>query len=474
MQPDSEKKMTLYGEKTQAFNERFRMTPYALSEVTEYVTSLVEVKKACARLNARLGALDEEVALAITWACDQVIAGHYRDQFVVDSWGLNATVNTNVNEVIAALANQYLSQKASSSKVAVSDVNLSQSANDVCPTAQFIALYRLSEKTLKSLKNLESVLADKALELKDVLRVGRSGLRDSFPITFGQVIAGWYATLLRNRKRLESVREELKHVPLGGTVIGTGLGTPVGYFDAICQELSSVTGISLDHGDVEGINVANANVFSLMQSNDTLAAVAHAAQAVALAIGQIANDLYVFSSGPRTGIREFTLPAIAPGSSIMPGKLNPLMPELMLQIMQQGSANAMMTELAQNDLALDVATHSTASFLGTYELLELLARGTEKFTELCIKGLGINAEHSANEARQSVALTKIIDMVFSADDQKQVLQRMKEKSMTCEEAVVDLGLCSQDEAKKLFDLPLWTDPYTSSTLIQKFKSARKA
>ena len=425
MQPDSEKKMTLYGEKTKAFNERFRMTPFALSEVTEYVTTLVEVKKACARLNARLGALDEEVALAIIWTCDQVLAGYYRDQFVVDSWALNAAVNTNVNEVIAALANQYLSQKASSSKVTVIDVNCSQSANDVCPTAQFIALYRLSESTLKSLKNLESALADKAVEFKDALRVGRSGLRDSFPITFGQVIAGWYATLLRNRKRLESVREELKHVSLGGTVIGTGFGTPVDYFDAICQELSSVTGISLDHGDVEGIGISHANVFSLMQSNDTLAAIAHAAQAVALAIGQIGNDLYVFSSGPRTGIRELTLPAIAPGSSIMPGKLNPLMPELMLQIMQQGSGNAMMTELAQNDLALDVATHSTASFLGTYELLELLARGTEKFTELCIKGLGINAEHSAKEAHRSMALREIIGMVFSLDDQNRVVQRIK-------------------------------------------------
>lgn len=474
MQPDSEKKITLYGEKTKVFNERFRMTAYALSEVSEYVTALVEVKKACAGLNARLGALDEEVALAITWACDQVLAGYYRDQFVVDSWALNAAVNTNVNEVIAALANQYLSQKASSSKVAVSDVNRSQSANDVCLTAQFIALYRLSESTLKSLKNLESALADKAVEFKDVLRVGRSGLRDSFPITFGQVIAGWYATLLRNRKRLESVREELKHVPLGGAVIGTGFGTPVGYFDAICQELSSVTGISLDHGDVEGINVANANVFSLMQSNDTLAAVAHAAQAVALAIGQIANDLYVFSSGPRTGIRELTLPAIAPGSSIMPGKLNPLMPELMLQIMQQGSGNAMMAELAQNDLALDVATHSTASFLGTYELLELLARGTEKFTDLCIKGLGINAEHSAKEARQSKALREILGMVFSASDQSRVEQRMKENAMTIEDAVVDLGLCSQEDARKLFDLLYWTDPHTSSALIQEVKLARKA
>ena len=474
MQPDSEKKMILYGEKTKAFNERFRMTPYALSEVTEYVTALVEVKKACARLNARLGALNDEAALAIIWACDQVIAGHYRDQFVVDSWALNAAVNTNVNEVIAALANQYLSQKASSSKVAVSEVNRSQSANDVCPTAQFIALYRLSEKTLKSLKNLESTLADKALELKDALRVGRSGLRDSLPITFGQVIAGWYATLLRNRKRLESVREELKHVPLGGTVIGTGFGTPVGYFDAICQELSSVTGISLDHGDVEGIGIANANVFSLMQSHDTSTAVVHAAQAVALAIGQIANDLYVFSSGPRTGIRELTLPAIAPGSSIMPGKLNPLMPELMLQIMQQGSGNAMMAELAQNDLALDVATHSTASFLGTYELLELLARGTEKFTELCIKGLGINAEHSAKEAHQSVALREIIGMVFSLDDQNRVVHRMKEKAMTIEDAVVDLGLCSQEDARKLFDLLYWNNPHTSSALIQEVKLSRKA
>lgn len=474
MQPDSEKKITLYGEKTKAFNERFRMTAYALSEVSEYVTALVEVKKACAGLNARLGALDEEVALAITWACDQVLAGHYRDQFVVDSSALNAAVNTNVNEVLAALANQYRSQKASSLKVKVTDVNRSQSANDVCPTAQFIALYRLSEKTLKSLKNLESALADKALELKDALRVGRSGLRDSLPITFGQVIAGWHATLIRNRKRLEWVREELRHVPLGGTVIGTGFGTPVGYYDEIGHELSDVTGITFDHGEDEGIDIANANVFSLMQSNDTLAAVAHAAQAVALAIGQIANDLYVFSSGPRTGIREFTLPAIAPGSSIMPGKLNPLMPELMLQIMQQGSGNAMMAELAQNDLALDVATHSTASFLGTYELLELLARGTEKFTELCIKGLGINAEHSAKEARQSVGLTQIIALVFSPDDQKQVLQRMREKSMTCEEAVVDLGFCSREEVKKLFDLPLWTDPHTSSALIQEFKSAQKA
>ena len=146
----------------------------------------------------------------------------------------------------------------------------------------------------------------------------------------------------------------------------------------------------------------------------------------------------------------------------------------MLQIMQQGSGNAMMAELAQNDLALDVATHSTASFLGTYELLELLARGTEKFTELCIKGLGINAEHSAKEARQSVGLTQIIALVFSPDDQKQVLQRMREKSMTCEEAVVDLGFCSREEVKKLFDLPLWTDPHTSSALIQEFKSAQKA
>lgn len=474
MQPNLEKATRLYGEKTKSFNKRFRLTPYSLSELTEYVNALLEVKKACAQLNARLGALSAEAASAIGWACDQLSSGRHMEQFVVDSWALNAAVNTNVNEVVAGLANQYLDDQGISARVIVNDVNRSQSANDVCPTAQAIALYRLSAKTISAIKNLEKALAEKTIEFKDILKVGRVGLRDSLPITFGQELAGWHATLVRNRKRLEVVREELTHIPLGGTVIGTGFGTPVGYFDQICKELSKVTGISLDHGDYDEAPIENASVFSLIQSNDTLAAMAQAAQAVALSIAQISNDLYIFSSGPRTGIRELTLPAIAPGSSIMPGKLNPLMPELMLQIMQQGSGNAMVASLAPNDLALDVATHSTASFLGTYELLELLARGSEKFTQLCIKGLGVNAEHSVCEACRSPALAQIIGMIFSIDDQKRVLQTMKDKAVSCEEAVVDLGLCSSDEAKRLFDLLRWTDSRLSSALIRDFILARKA
>ncbi len=345
-----------FGIQTVRCAQNYDVTDHTFNELPHVIKAVAEVKMAAALANEEIGALEPEKAKAIVQACQEIIDGKFADQFPVNIWRSHGTgVNMNVNEVIANRANEILTGKKGYDAVHPNThVNMCQSSNDIYPAAEAIVLYRMIAKTLKSVKYFEDALAEKAKELKDVPRLGRTCMQDAVPMTFGQVFGAWHSLIARNRKRLENLLPEYQETILGATVLGSGMGELPGYNETVYKHLSKVVGFEMKQAKFAEEVIEDSALFDGSQNNDSFIYLMGVLKAIACAGGRIGNDLYVFSSGPRTGIGEIILPSIAPGSSIMPGKINPYMPELLLQIMQQIISHDMMATLTVNESDLDL------------------------------------------------------------------------------------------------------------------------
>mgnify|MGYP002598586278 FL=1 len=464
-----------YGIQTVRCAQNYDVTDHTFNELPHVIRAVAEVKKAAALANKEIKALEAHKADAIAQACDEIIAGKLSDQFPVNIWRSHGTgVNMNVNEVIANRANEILTGRKGYDEVHPNThVNMCQSSNDTYPAAEAIVLYRMIKKTVESVKYFEDALKEKAIEFKDLPRLGRTCMQDAVPMTFGQVFAAWQSLVQRNRKRLEKLLPEYQETILGATVLGSGMGEMPGYNEAVYKHLSDIVGFEMRQAKNKDEVIEDSALFDGSQNNDSFIYLLGVLKCIACAGGRIGNDLYIFSSGPRTGIGEFILPSIAPGSSIMPGKINPYMPEMLLQIMQQVISHDMMATLTVNESDLDLCSSTCGSFLGAMESLELIEKGFRLVADLCIKGIQVNAELSRKNAEMSTSLATMVSALYGYPIGTKIAHKAFNEGKSCKEVALEEGLIDPKIAEELFDVRKLADRKETIEMFRKYSSLRK-
>lgn len=453
----------------------FDATNKTFNDYPAVVQALAEIKKACALANRDIGALERHKADAIVQACDDILAGRMKGQFPVNIWrGGGTSINMNLNEVIANRANELLTGHKGYDQIHPNThVNMCQSSNDVYPTAENIVLYREIGRTLEGVARLENCLCAKSEEFKDVVRLGRTCLQDGVPMTLGQVFAGFHGVIRRGRLRLEALRDDFRTGVLGGTVIGTGIGALPGYVEAVYPHLSAIAGFEVRLPETPAESpIAEAGLFDAMQNADGLIELSSALKLLACSAGKIANDLRILSSGPRAGFEEIRLPAVSPGSSIMPGKINPFMCDLMVQIMHQVAANDWAITMNSSISDLDLAVNATVSFFGLLQSLEMIANGFALFSDKCVAGIVANEATCRTYAEESTSLATIVSTLYGYEIGSRIAKLAYREGITCKEAALREKLIPADAAEELFDVNALAHRAGCLALLTKYGAMR--
>ncbi len=434
----------LYGAQTQRAVENYPIS--GLREHPTFIRAFILLKRSAAVANLELGAIDEERANAIIDACDRILSDFnaHRKHFVVDVFqaGAGTSFNMNCNEVIANLANVALGGTLGSyTPVHPNDhVNMAQSTNDVFPTAIRIATLLLLDQLHPQLDALSAALAAKGDEFADVIKSGRTHLADAVPVTLGQEFQAYASAMRRSTRLLRNAGEELRVLGIGGTAAGTGMNAPVGYRFAIVKHLSEATGLELSSND---------DLREAMQSQLPVVAVSAALRNLALELTRITNDLRLLSSGPMTGLAEITLPSVQPGSSIMPGKVNPSMLECMNQVLFHiiGADTAVAYASQAGQLELNVMMPLMA-FEITFSI-EILKNYLPVFIEKCVRGIGANRErceaYYISSPSLATALNPLIGYAAAAELAKEsaktgrrIPDLLREKNLVPEEKIAEI------------------------------------
>lgn len=429
--------------------------------------ALVQMKKAAALANKDIGALEERKAEAIAWACDQVLTGKYDDQFPLDMFqgGGYTCVNMNVNEVIGNLANEHLTGHKGQDEIHPNThVNMGQSTNDVVTSAEHLCIYPALDKLAPELDNLAKAFARKSLEFADVIKVGRTCLQDAVPLTLGQEFGGYAEFCRRQAENIRSLRAECFYLLVGGTAVGTGLGAAPGYQQAFYKHLSEQLG-----EDVKSC----ADLFDCMQNDDFCVKVSAAVKQAACGISKIAKDLRIMSSGPRAGFGEISLPSLSPGSSIMPGKINPILPELVSQVAQQTCGNDVVISMAFEQGELEISVWAPTLYKNLFESFDLLTKVIPLFIDKCVNGITANRERCEKEARETIALSTVVAATLGYPEGVRVAKYAQTHNLAVADAVLQMGIMTKEEADFLLDPALLVNPEKMSEAIAQWK-AKKA
>jgi aspartate ammonia-lyase len=440
-----------YGAQTVRAQKNFPIS--GLRNHEKMLEAMILIKKAAAQVNAEMGRLEKKKAGAIVKACDEVLSGKFKDQFILDVFqmGAGTSFHMNCNEVLANRAEeirggvrgQYLLVHPND------HVNMGQSTNDVFPTAMRIASLFLLKDLLEALKDLEGAFRTKAREFEQVLKSGRTHLQDAAPVRLGQEFRAYSVTLGKCRAFLERSSRSLFELGIGGSAVGTGLNTPAGYADRMVELLSRLSGLPLKKAR---------DLREAMQSMRPMTEVSAALRNVAVEMNRIANDLRLLSSGPRTGLSEITLPGVAPGSSIMPGKVNPSMLEMMNMVCFQvlGSDQTVCAAAQAGQLELNVMMPVIA--YNMCFMTEILTNAFRQLKRLCIDGIQADVARCREFAEKSmglvVALTPHIGYLKAAD----VARKALEKGKPLAEIIEAEGLLSPDEIRSILDPQKMTEP----------------
>ena len=389
------------------------------------------IKRAAAEVNKDLGMLDSEKANAIIQAAQEVIDGKWNEQFVVDPFqaGAGTSHHMNVNEVIANRATQLLGGKLGEYRVHPNDhVNMAQSTNDVIPTAiRLGCLWRLDE-LLTALNNLSSALMAKASEFDDIVKSGRTHLQDAVPIRLGQEFGAYAKAIERDAERIQYAAEGLRRLGIGGTAVGSGLNAHPEYHRQMVRKLSEATGLKLNESD---------NLFESMQSMADAAAFSASLRTLALTLIRIANDFRLLSSGPTTGLDEIRLPAIQPGSSIMPGKVNPVMAEMldmaMFQVIGCDVTIALATQAGQ--LELNVMMPVIAQNL--FEMMQITIGAVQAFTDRAVRGLTANRAKAEGWLAQNPIVVTALNPLIGYSQGAELVKEAVIRNMTIHDIAVE-------------------------------------
>lgn len=433
-----------YGAQTQRAVENFGVSPFKLPE--EFIKALALVKKAAAMANQELGSVDRRLADAIAAAADEVLEGKLGDEFPVDVFqtGSATSTNMNMNEVLANRANVSLgSEKGTRSPVHPNDhVNKGQSSNDVIPTALHIANRLAAAKMVDDLKALEKSLAGKEKEFSDVIKLGRTHLQDAVPMTMGQEFGAFREQVSKGVKRMESTFAHLEELALGGTAVGSGLNCPPGFADAAIGVIARETGIPF---------TGAVSRFEAIACRDAQVELMGAVNTAAVSLGKIANDLRLLSSGPRAGLGEITLPALQPGSSIMPGKVNPVMPEMMIQAAAFAQGQALSVSIGGGTGPLQLNMMHPMIAWCSLRAMEVLGNAARALGERCVDGIEAVRERAEAWIEQSLALVTPLVLSIGYDKAAALAHEAYKTGKTIREVVKAAGVLSGDEVDRLLD-----------------------
>ncbi len=418
----------LWGAQTQRAIENFPISGKRLAP--SHIVALAQIKRAAAIANRELGVLSEAQSAAIVAAAEEVIAGRHDAEFPVDVFqtGSGTSSNMNMNEVIARIA-----ARASGLPIHPNDhVNASQSSNDVFPSSIHIAAYQAVQDVLMpGLKRLADALEAKATELRGVVTAGRTHLMDATPITLGQEFSGHAAQMRHGIERVEVALPRLAELPLGGTAVGTGLNAPAGFAARTIELIAAATGLPLREAR---------NHFEAQGAQDALVELSGALRTVAVSLVKIANDLRWMGSGPRAGLHEINLPDLQPGSSIMPGKVNPVLPEAAVQVAAQVIGNDTTIAFAGAQGNFDLLVMLPVMAANLLESITILGRVCALLAERCVAGITANTEVCQRYAASSSAIVTPLSKVIGYDAAARVAKYALTRGVTVREAAVALGL----------------------------------
>src|SRR5919107_2673859 len=428
----------LYRAQTQRAVENFPISGKTLERA--HIEALARVKKAAAQANAELGVLDGELAKAIADAADEVATGKYDGDFPIDVFqtGSGTSSNMNTNEVLAELASRALKAAGSDKIVHPNDhVNASQSSNDVFPTSVHVAATSaLINDLIPALGYLAESLERKAVEFKDVVKSGRTHLMDATPVTLGQEFGGYAAQVRYGIERVESSLPRVAEVPLGGTAVGTGINTPAGFSARVIELLAEETGLPITEAR---------NHFEAQANRDGLIEASGQLRNVAYSYMKINNDLRWMGSGPNTGLGEILIPDLQPGSSIMPGKVNPVVPEATLMVCARVIGNDATVAWAGASGSFELNVAIPVMGTAVLESIELLANASRLLADKTIDGLEADVERAAAYAGMSPSIVTPLNKLIGYEAAAKIAKHSVAKGITVREAVVDLGYVERGE-----------------------------
>ena len=440
-----------YGVHSLRAAENFHIT--GLYMHPEIIRSLAYIKKASAITNCEVGTLDKSIAEAICKACDEVIAGKFQHDFIVDpiQGGAGTSLNMNANEVIANRAIELLGgQKGDYSIVNPNDhVNCGQSTNDVIPTAGKMTSLRLLENLKKELKRLHEAFCEKAREFDHVIKMGRTQMQDAVPIRLGQEFQAYSVAIMRDIHRMDKAMDEMRTLNMGGTAIGTGINADKGYLKRIVPNLSEISGMDF----VQAFDLIDST-----QSLDPFVAVSGAIKACAVTLSKIANDLRLMSSGPRAGFGEINLPARQNGSSIMPGKVNPVIPEVVNQVAFNIIVNDMTITMAAEAGQLELNAFEPIVFYCLFQSIDTLAYAVETFVDNCVKGITANEERCRYLVENSIGVITAICPYVGYQKAADIAKAALQTGSSIRELILKEHLLTEEELNKILDPVNMTEP----------------
>jgi fumarate hydratase class II len=435
-----------WGAQTQRALENFQISNLKFPK--SFIKALAYVKLACLEVNYELGKIPQNYYNAIKQAINEIIEGKFDDQFPLDIFqtGSATSTNMNINEVISTRANEILTGKRITKEpIHPNDhVNMGQSSNDVIPTAMNVsAYYETKYKLIPSIEHLYQTIVKKSLELKDVIKTGRTHLMDAMPISFEQELSGWATQILYAKHRIESTFTRLRELAIGGTAVGTGINTHPNFGKKVAEKLSKL--LNLDFIEAN-------NHFEAQSSRDSILELSSALKILATNLIKISNDLRLMNSGPIAGFSEIILPELQPGSSIMPGKVNPVIPEAVRMVGVQVIANDLSITISNSLGEFELNVMMPIMIYNILNSIEILTNACYILADKCIKDFIVNKEHVEELLYRNPIIATILNPIIGYDKSAEVVKRALKEKRSVKEIVVEMGYLTKEEAEKIFDL----------------------
>ena len=442
-----------YGIQTLRALENFNITGIPISHYPRLVKSLAYIKKAAALTNQSLGLLPDPLAEAIANACDEILEGKYHSEFVVDviQGGAGTSTNMNANEVVANRGLEILGFEKGRYDVIhpLNHVNMSQSTNDVYPTALRLSLSQQMDELLVAMEGLRQALATKGEEFSDVIKMGRTQLQDAVPMTLGQEFGAYGVMVGEDILRVKEAQALIREINMGATAIGTGLNAHPDYAHLVTQKLRELTEVPV---------IESQNLVEATQDAGAYVQLSGVLKRVAVKLSKICNDLRLLSSGPRAGLNEINLPPMAPGSSIMPGKVNPIIPEVVNQVAYEVIGNDVTVTLAAEAGQLELNVMEPVIAYNLFRSLEMLEHGCQTLTERCIRGITANREVCRRMVENSIGLVTALNPWLGYEKSTEIAEEALKTGRSVYDIVLEKGYLTRAELDELLSPENMTRP----------------
>lgn len=429
-----------YGIQTMRALENYQISGIRISHYPTLIRSLVHIKQAAALTNHQLGLLDKAIKVAIMKACDEILAGKYLNEFVVDviQGGAGTSTNMNTNEVIANVALELSGHQKGQYEFIdpLNHVNMSQSTNDVYPTALRLTLSMLLDDLMREMYHLQKALAAKGKEFADVIKMGRTQLQDAVPMTLGQEFDAYAVMIGEDIKRVHEAQALTREINMGATAIGTGLNAPPEYSRLVTKKLRQLTGIPV---------VKSKNLVEATQDTGAYVQLSGVLKRVAVKLSKMCNDLRLLSSGPRAGLGEINLPPMAPGSSIMPGKVNPVIPEVVNQVAFQVIGNDVTVTLAAEAGQLELNAMEPVIANNLFTSIDMLGRACRTLADRCIYGITANRDRTLKTVKNSIGLVTALNPIIGYENSTKIANEAMKTGRSIYDIVLKKGYLTKKQ-----------------------------